>query len=91
MTTMTAWKARVYVTLKHGVLDPQGRAVENALKVLGFDEVGDVRVGKYVELGLAAPDRETALARVEEMCRRLLANPVIEQSRFDLTEAQGDS
>lgn len=88
-TTMTTWKARVYVTLKPGVLDPQGRAVENALKVLGFEEVGDVRVGKYIEVGLEAPDREAALARVAEMGRRLFANPVIEQFRYDVTEAAG--
>ena len=88
-TTMTTWKARVYVTLKPGVLDPQGRAVENALKVLGFAEAGDVRVGKYIEVGLEAPDREAALARVAEMGKRLFANPVIEQFRYDVTEAGG--
>ena len=86
MTAARSWKVRVYVTLKQGVLDPQGRAVENALRVLGFTEAADVRVGKYIELGLKAPDREAAAGRVAEMCRRLLANPVIEQYRYDVIE-----
>ncbi|HEY3316356.1 MAG TPA: phosphoribosylformylglycinamidine synthase subunit PurS [Bacillota bacterium] len=84
------WQARIYVTLKKGVLDPQGRAIENALKVMSYGEVRDVRVGKFMVLTIDAPDRETAAARVEEMCRRLLANPVIEQYQFDLAP-QGEA
>ena len=70
--------ARVYVTLKRGVLDPQGKAVARSLASLGFDEVEDVRLGKYIEVRLAEEDPEAARARLEEMCRRLLANTVIE-------------
>src|SRR3569623_1561722 len=67
-------KARVHVTLKNGVLDPQGKAIGHSLNRLGFPEVGDVRQGKYIELELAEPDKATAKARLEDMCRKLLAN-----------------
>jgi phosphoribosylformylglycinamidine synthase len=78
--------ARVYVTLKPTVNDPQGLAVLGALKSLGFSSVAGARVGKYLELSLEAPDPQVASSQVQEMCRRLLANPVIEQFRFDLTQ-----
>ena len=68
-------KVRVYVTLKNGVLDPQGKAIHHALEGLGFDGVRDVRAGKLIELDL---DEAIGDAEVEEMCRKLLANPVIE-------------
>ncbi len=71
-------RARVHVTLKAGVLDPQGEAVRHALGTLGFDEVGEVRIGKVIEVDLAETDAGTAKARVREMCERLLANTVIE-------------
>jgi phosphoribosylformylglycinamidine synthase subunit PurS len=71
-------KARVHVSLKPGVLDPQGKAIGNALHSLGFGGVDEVRQGKLIELELADADPEAARARVEEMCRQLLANPVIE-------------
>ncbi len=71
-------RARVHVTLKPGVLDPQGAAVQHALGSLGFDDVGGVRVGKVIELELSDTDPETARARVDAMCRALLANTVIE-------------
>ncbi|HEX3883940.1 MAG TPA: phosphoribosylformylglycinamidine synthase subunit PurS [Stellaceae bacterium] len=71
-------KARIHVKLKPGVLDPQGKAIGNALKSLGFSGVDEVRQGKLIELDLADTDRETARARVEAMCQQLLANPVIE-------------
>jgi phosphoribosylformylglycinamidine synthase len=77
-------KARVHISLKPGVLDPQGKAVGNALKGLGFDGVGEVRQGKLIELELADSDPVAARARVEEMCRQLLANPVIENYAIDL-------
>ena len=77
--------AKVYVTLKPGVLDPQGQAVARALGRLGFDEVRDARIGKYVELTIEG-DRSDAAARVEAMCQELLANLVIEEYRFDLGE-----
>ena len=77
--------ARVYVTLKPTVNDPQGLTVRNALHSLAFDGVEGVRVGKYLELRLTAEDEPAARAQVDEMCRRLLANPVIEEFRFDLS------
>jgi phosphoribosylformylglycinamidine synthase len=77
-------KARVHVTLKTGVLDPQGKAIGNALHRLGFPEVGDVRQGKFIELELAETDAERARSRLDEMCRKLLANTVIENYRIEL-------
>lgn len=77
-------KARVHVTLKRGVLDPQGEAVRHALGSLGFDGVGEVRMGKVIELDLAETDPATAEARVREMCERLLANTVIENYAVEL-------
>jgi phosphoribosylformylglycinamidine synthase PurS subunit len=71
-------RARVHVTLKPGVLDPQGEAVRHALGALGFAGVGEVRVGKVIEVDLADTDAGAARARVGEMCEKLLANTVIE-------------
>jgi len=78
--------ARVIVTPKPGILDPQGKAVQHSLHSLGFGEVTDVRVGKYVELRLRDVAPEAANARVREMCERLLANGVIENFRIELAE-----
>ncbi len=80
--------AKVYVTLKSGVLDPQGQAVQRALGRLGFEEVRDARIGKYIELKLDGTPAE-AHARVERMCRELLANTVIEDFRFELPGDDG--
>ncbi|HYX00755.1 MAG TPA: phosphoribosylformylglycinamidine synthase subunit PurS [Reyranella sp.] len=77
-------KARVHVTLKHGVLDPQGKAIGHSLNRLGFAEVGDVRQGKYIELELSETDTVRAKARLDEMCRKLLANTVIENYSIEL-------
>ena len=71
-------KARIHITLKNGVLDPQGKAVQNALGSLGFDGVGDVRQGKYMEIELSETDPDEAEKTVEQMCEKLLANTVIE-------------
>ena len=73
-----SYAARVSVTLKPGIADPQGQTIERALPALGYDGVSDVRVGKMIELSVDAPDESEAKRRVEEMCERLLANPVIE-------------
>jgi phosphoribosylformylglycinamidine synthase subunit PurS len=73
-------KVKVYVTLKNGVLDPQGQAVQKTLARTGFEEVTAVRIGKYIELEVADG---TAAARVEDMCRKLLANTVIEDFRIE--------
>ncbi|KYH31999.1 phosphoribosylformylglycinamidine synthase subunit PurS [Neomoorella mulderi] len=81
--------AKIYVTLKPGVLDPQGEAVMGGLKAMGYEGVTAVRVGKYLEVQLDLDDRQEAGRQVEEMCRRLLANPVIEQYRYTLEEPAG--
>ncbi len=77
-------KARVHITLKSGVLDPQGKAIEHSLADLGFAGVGDVRQGKYIELDLTETDPEKARADVTAMCEKLLANTVIENYVIDL-------
>jgi len=77
-------KARIKITLKNGVLDPQGKAIQSALGALGFGGVNDVRQGKYIEVDIAEASEETARAEVERMCRDLLANTVIENYSFEL-------
>jgi len=76
--------ARVYVTLKPGVLDPAGKAVEGSLHTLGFGQVSGVRLGKYIELQLPDGNAAEARAQVEEMCRKLLANTVVENFRVEI-------
>jgi phosphoribosylformylglycinamidine synthase subunit PurS len=78
-------KAKVHVTLKRGVLDPQGKAIEHALGTLGFSGVDNVRAGKIIELDLQETDPAAARKTVEEMCRKLLANTVIEDYAIELT------
>ena len=80
-------KARIKVTLKGGVLDPQGKAIANALGALGFDGVDGVRQGKYIELELSETDPARAEAEVKAMCEQLLANTVIENYQFELEAA----
>ncbi len=77
-------KAKVYVTLRKSVLDPQGKTVQHALSAMGFPEVKDVRVGKYIELDLGAVDKAGAEQKVKTMCEKLLANTVIEDYRYEL-------
>ncbi len=81
--------AKIYVTLKPGVLDAQGDTVKSALDTLGFKGVEDVRIGKFLVIKLDGGTREQVTAQVEQMCRRLLANPVIEDYSFELEEAGG--
>lgn len=80
------YKAKVFVTLKNGVLDPQGKAVKGSLLSLGYDETSDVRVGKFIELELNVKEERIAEERVKEMCEKLLANTVIEDYSFELEE-----
>lgn len=77
-------KAIIHVTLKQGILDPQGKAIEHALDSLGFSNAANVRVGKYLEVDLNETDRARADAQVKRMCEQLLANTVIEEYRYDL-------
>jgi phosphoribosylformylglycinamidine synthase len=77
-------KARVFVTLKNGVLDPQGKAIGHALNGLGFAAVGEVRQGKVIDLELSERDEAKARASLREMCEKLLANTVIEKYEIEL-------
>ena len=79
--------AKVYITLKPTVNDPQGLTIKDGLHMLGFDWVRGVRAGKYMEIKLEGDDKAKAAEQVREMCRQLLANPVIEDFRFDLEES----
>jgi phosphoribosylformylglycinamidine synthase PurS subunit len=80
-------KARIRITLKNGVLDPQGKAIQNALSALGISGVEDVRQGKYIEVQLSETSEERAKETVERMCKDLLANGVIENYAYELQRA----
>ena len=77
-------QAKIYVTLKQGVLDPQGKAVKHSLETLGFNEAEDVRIGKYIVMKLKDMQKKEAEAKVKDMCEKLLANTVIESYKFDI-------
>ena len=77
-------KAKVHVTLKNGVLDPQGQAIESALAHLGFAGVAGARVGKYIELDIAETNADKARSAVEQMCEKLLANTVVEKYSIEI-------
>ncbi len=79
-------KAKVIVTLKKGVLDPQGKAAEESLHSLGFNDISGLRIGRYMELNLKDTSKEEAENRLREMCDKLLANPVIEDFKFEINE-----
>lgn len=77
-------KAKIVITPKKAVLDPQGKTVQNALTQMGYDGVGAVHVGKYLEIELAGQDKEAARKQIDEACHKILSNPVIEDYRFEL-------
>ena len=79
-------KAKIHVTLKSGILDPQGRAIQQSLTTLGFSSVSDVRVGKILEVELEDTDQRQAELQLKAMCEKLLANTVIEDYRFELVK-----
>ena len=79
--------AKIYITLKPTVNDPQGLTIKGALHNLGFQDVSSVRAGKYIEIEVNENDLDKAKEQVQEMCRQLLANPVIENFRFELAES----
>ena len=83
---MISYIARIKVTLKELVNDPQGLAVEYGLKTLGFEEISNVRVGKFIEINLNAPNEEMAREQLNEMCKKLLSNIVIENYEFELEQ-----
>ena len=78
------YQAQIYVTLRSSVLDPAGTAVQSGLKHLGYENVTQVRIGKYIELTLDVASEEAAREQIDRVCDQLLANPVIENYRFDL-------
>ncbi len=78
-------KAKIHVTLKQGILDQKGQAIEHALDSLGFTNASNVRVGKYMELDLEEKDKAKAEAEVKQMCEKLLANTIIEEYRYELS------
>ncbi len=78
-------KVKIHVTLKQGILDPQGKAIEHALDSLGFKNAANVRVGKYMELDLLETDQAKAEVAVKSMCEKLLANTIIEEYRYELS------
>lgn len=79
-------KAKIHITLKNGVLDPQGRAIAGALHNMGFPQVEEVRQGKYIEVDVKETDRKAAEAAIEKMCSGLLANTVVENYKFELVD-----
>ena len=83
--------AKIYVTLKPSVNDPQGLTVQRGLEYLGFDMVKGVRIGKYMEIRLDTVTEDVALTQVQAMCEKLLANPVIEQFSFEIEAATRES
>jgi phosphoribosylformylglycinamidine synthase subunit PurS len=82
-----SYQARIYVTLRPSVLDPAGAAVRSGIEHLGFQNVASVRIGKYIEVSLDSADEQSAQAELNQICDQLLANPVIENYRFELVPA----
>jgi phosphoribosylformylglycinamidine synthase subunit PurS len=89
--TQQTWLVEVFVSLKPAVNDPQGLAIKDGLHMLGYNEVEDVRAGKYMQLHVNGDDQSSVETRVEEMCEKLLANTVIESYRFNVRPADGES
>jgi phosphoribosylformylglycinamidine synthase PurS subunit len=87
---LDVYKVSVYVTPKQGVVDPQGAVIERALPALGHSGAGNIRVGRYITLEVEDGDLDTVRAQVDDMCRKLLANPIIEDYRFEVArEGEG--
>lgn len=85
------YQARIYVTLRPSVLDPAGTAVQSGLEHMGYDNVEHVRIGKYIELRIAADTENTARQQLDRICDQLLANPVIENYKFELVEVEAQT
>lgn len=85
------YQAKIFVTLRPSVLDPAGVAVQSGLHQLGYDDVEQVRIGKYIELTFISPDESSARQKLDRMCDQMLANPVIENYRFDLVEVESQT
>ena len=80
------YRAKIYINLKKSVMDPQGTTVQHALETLGYEGIDNVRMGKYVEMDISKEKREAAEKQVDEMCDKLLSNPVIEKYTFEMEE-----
>lgn len=80
------YQAQIYVTLRPSVLDPAGTAVQSGLKHMGYDQVEEVRIGKYIQVSLTAENKPAAMDQLDRICDQLLANPVIENYRIELAE-----
>ncbi|MBD1904745.1 phosphoribosylformylglycinamidine synthase subunit PurS [Trichocoleus sp. FACHB-90] len=85
------YQAKIYVTLRPSVLDPAGTAVQSSLQHLGYENVEQVRIGKYIELMVTASEEDEARQQLDRMCDQLLANPVIENYRFELIEVEAQT
>lgn len=85
LSLLTTFQAKIYVTLRPSVSDPAGTAVQSGLQHMGYDNVEQVRIGKYVELSLTAESEAAAVEQLDRMCDQLLANPVIENYRFEIS------
>ena len=85
------YRAKIFVTLRPSVLDPAGVAVQSGLKQLGYNNVEQVRIGKYIELTLISPDENSARKNLDQICDQMLANPVIENYRFELIEVESQT
>lgn len=77
-------RVKIYITLKEGILDPQGKAVQHSLHTLGYKSVEDVRIGKYIEIHLNSKSKDTIDSEIKEMCNKLLSNPIIEDYRYEI-------
>ncbi|AFY99257.1 phosphoribosylformylglycinamidine synthase subunit PurS [Calothrix sp. PCC 6303] len=84
----TKYRAKIFVTLRPSVLDPAGTAVQSGLKQLGYNNVEQVRIGKYIELSIVSSDESTARKNLDAICEQILSNPVIENYRYDLIEVE---
>jgi phosphoribosylformylglycinamidine synthase len=85
------YRAKIFVTLRPSVLDPAGVAVQSGLKQLGYNNVEQVRIGKYIEVILISPDESSARQNLDQICDQMLANPVIENYRFELIEVESQT
>ncbi|MBF1988069.1 phosphoribosylformylglycinamidine synthase subunit PurS [Fischerella thermalis] len=85
------YRAKIFVTLRPSVLDPAGVAVQSGLKQLGYKNVEQVRIGKYIEVTLISPDENSARQNLDQICDQMLANPVIENYRFELVEVESQT
>jgi phosphoribosylformylglycinamidine synthase subunit PurS len=84
----TKYRAKIFVTLRPSVLDPAGTAVQSGLKQMGYNNVEQVRIGKYIELNIVSSDESTARKNLDTICDQMLSNPVIENYRYDLIEVE---